>query len=60
MATSVSMYLSAQDAVSYRDLKDLLETEIASILDAEIRKAATEFRDLGKSSKRRPARLLRS
>jgi len=35
------------------DIKDLIENEIATIFFTEVQKAAKEFKEIGKSSKKR-------
>jgi hypothetical protein len=54
MANSAGMFITSAATGDCRvDIKDLIENEIAAIFVSEAQKAAKEFKEIGRSSKKR-------
>ena len=54
MASTMDVFISTPSSGECRaDIKDLIENEIATIFFTEVQKAAKEFKEIGKSSKKR-------
>lgn len=57
MASTLDTFISTATSGDCRaDIKDLIENEIAAIFTIEVQKAAKEFREISRSSKKRRER----